>query len=220
FEELEKIGKGGSAEVVRVRHKLSGKQFACKRILRAESIKNQRTQLIEFEQEVGVLQRISHRHFVSFVASFTDLTSFSLILIPVASDVLKSVLERQTREQPLPDPDIAILRHSFGCLSTALAHLHQQRVRHKDIKPGNVLVAQGRVLLCDFGISLDWSNSEHSTTEGIPHKFTSRYCAPEVNERDPRNTKSDIWSLGCVFLEIITVIKGYTLVEFNDFLLE
>jgi phage protein D len=37
FEELEKIGKGGSAEVARVRHKLSGKQFACKRIIRADN---------------------------------------------------------------------------------------------------------------------------------------------------------------------------------------
>ena len=86
---------------------------------------------------------------------------------------------------------------------------------------GNILIdSHGRVLLCDFGISLDWSNSENSTTEGAPHKFTSRYCAPEIQEHDKRNTTSDVWSLGCVFLEIITVIKGYTLGEFNEFLLE
>ncbi|KAF2655618.1 kinase-like protein [Lophiostoma macrostomum CBS 122681] len=220
FEELEKIGTGGSAEVVRVRHKLSGKQFACKRILRDNSIKRQRDQLIEFEQEVTALKRINHHHFVSFVASFTDLTSFSLILNPVAKDVLKSMLERQNRDQPLPPADISVLRHAFGCLATALACLHEQRVRHKDIKPGNILLSDGRVYLCDFGIARDWSKSENSTTEGDVLKFTRRYCAPEVFVRDPRNTKSDIFSLGCVYLEMITVIKGYPLDEMNDFLLE
>ncbi|KAH7112932.1 kinase-like domain-containing protein [Dendryphion nanum] len=219
FEELGKIGRGGSAEVTRVRHKLSGKEFACKRISRAETIKAQRSQLIEFRQEVQVLQKISHHHLVSFIASFTDLTSFSLILNPVAKDVLKSMLERQSRDQPLSNTDIATLRHSFGCLATALSYLHEKRVRHKDIKPGNILLSEGRVYLCDFGISRDWSLSENSTTEGDVLKFTRRYCAPEVFGRDPRNTKSDIWSLGCVFLEMISVVKGYPLEELNHFLL-
>jgi tRNA A-37 threonylcarbamoyl transferase component Bud32 len=220
FEEKERIGVGGSAEVVRVKHKLSGREFACKRILRKPSIQAQRNQLIEFEQEVGVLQKISHPHFVCFVASFTDLASFSLILEPVASDVLTLMLERQTRDQPLSDTDVSTLRQSLGCLSTAVAYLHQQKVRHKDIKPGNILVSGRRVLLCDFGVSLDWSNSEHSTTEGIPHRYTYRYSAPEVKDHDRRNSKSDVWSLGCVFLEIITVIKGYTIDEFHRFLIE
>ncbi|KAF2634056.1 kinase-like protein [Massarina eburnea CBS 473.64] len=220
FEELEKIGKGGSAEVARVRHRLSGKQFACKRIRRADNVKAQRNQLIEFEQEVGVLKRINHGHTVSLVASFTDLASFSLILNPVAKDVLKSVLARQSREQPLPASDIATLRRSFGCLATALAYLHEQKVRHKDIKPGNILLSEGRVYFCDFGIARDWSESEHSTTEGDPLKFTRRYCAPEVIGRDQRNSKSDIWSLGCVYLEILSVVKGYSLEEVNNFFLE
>lgn len=221
FEEIEKIGKGGSAEVARVRHKLSGKQFACKRILRANEVKTQRNQLIEFAKEVAVLQRISHHHLVSFVASFTDLTSFSLILNPVAKDVLKSMLDRQSHEEPLPATDISMLRRAFGCIATALAYLHDdQRVRHKDIKPGNILLSEGRVYLCDFGIARDWSKSENSTTEGEVLKFTRRYCAPEVFGHDPRNSSSDIWSLGCVFLEMLSVIKGYTLEDVNDFLLE
>ncbi|KAF2175793.1 kinase-like protein [Zopfia rhizophila CBS 207.26] len=219
FDDIEILGTGGSAEVARVRHKLSGKQFACKRIWRGKSIKEQRDQLVEFEQEVGVLQRISHKHLVSFVASYTDFETFSLILNPVAKDVLKSVIMRQSRERPLPAEDVWTLRRAFGCLATALAYLHEQRVRHKDIKPGNILLTDGRVYLCDFGISRDWSKSEHSTTEGDVLKFTRRYCAPEVFGRDPRNSASDIWSLGCVFLELITVIKGYPIDEMNQFML-
>ncbi|KAL1597696.1 hypothetical protein SLS60_008182 [Paraconiothyrium brasiliense] len=220
FEELEKLGKGGSAEVARVRHKLSAKEFACKRIKRAPEVKLQRNQLIEFNAEVSVLKRVSHHHLVSFVASFTDLSSFSLILNPVAKDVLKSMLERQARDEPLPEAEISALRRSLGCLATALAYLHEEGVRHKDIKPGNILLSDGRVYLCDFGISRDWSKAEHSTTEDEVLKLTPRYCAPEVFEKGPRNTKSDVWSLGCVFLEIISVVKGYPMEEFNRFLLD
>lgn len=67
-----------------------------------ELVKAQRDQLIEFKQEVEVLKRISHHHTVSLIASFTDLSSFSLILNPVAKDVLKSMLERQSHDEPLP----------------------------------------------------------------------------------------------------------------------
>ncbi|PVI05413.1 kinase-like protein [Periconia macrospinosa] len=220
FEEISVIGRGGSAEVTHVRHILSGKHFACKRINRDENMKRQRNQLIEFEQEVTVLKRISHHHTVNFVASVTDYASFSIILTPVAKDVLKAMFERQSREQPLPQSDIATLRHAFGCLATALAYLHEQEVRHKDIKPGNILLSEGRVYLCDFGISRDWSKSENSTTEGDVMKFTRRYCAPEVFNQESRNTKSDIWSLGCVYMEMISVIKGYTIEELNEFFLQ
>lgn len=220
FEELEKIGKGGSAEVARVRHKLSAREYACKRIKRAPEVKTQRNQLIEFKAEVGVLKRVSHHHLVSLVASFTDLSSFSLILNPVAKDVLKSMLERQSREQPLVEQDLSALRRSFGCLATALAYLHEEGVRHKDIKPGNILLSNGLVYLCDFGISRDWSKAEHSTTEDEVLKLTPRYCAPEVFGREPRNTKSDVWSLGCVFFEIISVVKGYPMDEVNSYLLD
>lgn len=218
FKELDKLGKGGSAEVARVRHTLSAREYACKRIKRAPEIKTQRNQLLEFEYEVAVLKRMNHHHVVSLVASFTDLSSFSLILNPVAKDVLKNMLERQSRDQPLPEQDLDVLRRSFGCLATALAYLHQEKVRHKDIKPGNILLSDGIVYLCDFGISRDWSQAEHSTTEDEVLKLTPRYSAPEVSGRDPRNTGSDVWSLGCVFFEIISVVKGYPMEELNSFL--
>lgn len=124
-----------------------------------------------------VFQPSAHHHVVSFVASYTDLESFSMILSPVAKQALKSVLERQSREQPLPDSDICTLRRAFGCLATAITYVHEQKVRHKDIKPGNILLSNGRVYLCDFGIARDWSMSDASTTEGDVLKYTRRYVA-------------------------------------------
>lgn len=213
FEDLDYIAKGSSAEVVRVRHRLSGKLFACKRLPRARPIKHQRQLLELFEQEVRVLERVRHHHIVGLVASFTDFESFSLILDPIADRVLSMLLEQ---DQPLPGVDIATLRCSFNCLATALEFLHANSVRHKDIKPSNILLNNERMLLCDFGISLEWTQSENGTTEGGGSGFTRRYAAPEVFRVDTtRNSKTDIWSLGCVYMEIISAISGHRLNEID-----
>ncbi|CAO2652684.1 Nn.00g020950.m01.CDS01 [Neocucurbitaria sp. VM-36] len=207
FTDLGEIGKGASAHVLRVRHKLSGQEFACKRLVRTKTVKRQRNQLKIFRKEVKVLQDIRHHHIVSLVASFTDYDSFSLILDPIADNVLSKLLEH---EQPLSQVERAIMYCSFNCLATALEFLHANSVRHKDIKPSNILLSEGRVLLCDFGISLEWTDGDNGTTEGIYPTFTRRYAAPEVFQDTPRNSKTDIWSLGCVFLEIISALNGYS----------
>ncbi|KAJ4291106.1 hypothetical protein N0V90_010304 [Kalmusia sp. IMI 367209] len=206
FTDLDHIAKGGSAQVLRVQHTLSSKEFACKRISRKVPVAFQRNRLKLFEQEVKVLERIRHDHIVGLVASFTDLENFSLILDPIADGVLLGLLE----VQPLSGEDIATLLCSFNCLATALEFLHTNSVRHKDIKPSNILLSNGRILLCDFGISLEWTESENGTTEGVHLSGTRRYAAPEVFRSDAsRNSKTDIWSLGCVFMEIISAIKGF-----------
>ena len=86
------------------------------------------------------------------------------------------------------------------------------KIRHRDIKPQNILVKGSSVYLTDFGISLDWENLSRSTTTKDTAK-SMLYCAPEVARYEKRNTSADIWSLGCVFLEMLTIINGKTLEE-------
>ena len=104
---------------------------------------------------------------------------------------------------PMPKENFAYLRSFFGCLASALKYLHEQNCRHKDIKPGNILVKGGSVFITDFGTSLDWTEDQLEATTGRPTAFTNTYAAPEVAEGRPRDRSADIWSLGCVFLEII-----------------
>lgn len=127
-------------------------------------------------------------------------------MLPVADMNLQTFLEKAD----LDDTSRSFLRPFFGCLTSALSYLHDNRIRHKDIKPSNVLIKHDQVYLTDFGTSLDWSGCDNSTTEtALP--TTPRYCAPEVMAFVERNTSSDIWSLGCVFLEMWTVLKRHTL---------
>lgn len=211
FTDEGKIGEGSSADVRRFRHEDSGWAFACKRLLRRTNtnLSEQRNQLVSFRKEIKALEELDyHCHIVSLVASFTDLESFSLVLHPIADRVLLDLLQQK---QPLSDQDSSTLCNSYYCLATALEFLHTQNIRHKDIKPRNILLSNGRVLLCDFGISHKWTDSENGTTEGEYSSFTHRYAAPEVLRIDAkRNLKTDIWSLGCVFLEVLSVMKGYS----------
>jgi serine/threonine protein kinase len=95
----------------------------------------------------------------------------------------------------------------FGCLSHGLEFLHTHKVRHKDIKPRNILVHKGPVIFTDFGDCLDYSTDTGGTTTGRPDNLTRRYCAPEVIAWDRRYERSDIFSLGCVFLEICMTLS-------------
>lgn len=111
--------------------------------------------------------------------------------------------------------NVKALRTFFGCLTSAIDYLHESKIRHRDIKPENILVKGSDVYLTDFGISLDWENLSRGTTTADSGK-TRLYCAPEVANYQVRNSSSDIWSLGCVFLEMCTVLKGRTTDEMRQ----
>ena len=110
-------------------------------------------------------------------------------------------------ERPDIDERRWSLRAYFGCLASALGFLHDNSIRHKDIKPQNILIKNNEPCFTDFGLAVDWTEIGHSTTLG-PTAMTPRYSAPEVAACEPRNTSSDTWSLGCVFLEVWAVLKG------------
>ena len=93
------------------------------------------------------------------------------------------------------------LRGFFGCLIIALGFLHDNKIRHDDVKPSNILLKGNEIYLTDFGMSFDWTELSHSTTEG-KMAGTPRYASPEVASQQPCGSSSDIWSLGCVFLEV------------------
>lgn len=65
------------------------------------------------------------------------------------------------------------------------------------------------VLLTDFGTALNWTEDGGSTSVDAPGTLTWQYCSPEQASHGERGRPSDVWSLGCIFLEITTVLMGY-----------
>ena len=75
-----------------------------------------------------------------------------------------------------------------------------------DIKPENILWLEGSCIFTGFGISQQFSESEGFTTYAVAPPRTPRYCPPEANNETERNDKSDVFSLGCVFYEILSTL--------------
>jgi serine/threonine protein kinase len=103
-------------------------------------------------------------------------------------------------------------------LARAFKYLHETNIRHRDVKPANILIYQDKVKVADFGLSLDWTGKHSTTTAGTSPSWSPRYRAPEMVEEKPRNSSSDIWSLGCVFLEMVTVLKGETVEDLFEYI--
>ncbi|ETI22425.1 hypothetical protein G647_06500 [Cladophialophora carrionii CBS 160.54] len=182
-------------------------------IPRGKTFKKNTEVLKGFERELTHLKKLSHIHIVELIRSHADTKFVGILMPPVADYNLKDFLMRRN----LMPGQRSFLRTFFGCLVAALCYLHENKIRHKDIKPQNVLVKGHQVFLTDFGISLDWPELDQSTTTGVTTK-TPRYCAPEVAGFQPRTSLSDMWSLGCVFLEIWTVLKRETLDALSGYL--
>lgn len=196
------LGKGGSGIVERVISTVSHQEYALKLIRRGTTFRKDKEVLYNYEKELSSLKKLSqsHCHIIDLIGSYTD-PKYVGILFPVADCNLAELLDN-----PIFTNRRGSLRPYFGCLISALAYLHENKIRHKDIKPQNILVKNGDPYFTDFGLSVDWSELSHGTTTG-PTAMTPKYGAPEVAACEPRNFSSDIWSLGCVYLEIWNVLK-------------
>ncbi|KAH0552985.1 hypothetical protein GP486_006818 [Trichoglossum hirsutum] len=213
LESQRSLGTGAYSHVDEVRSLVSHNVYARKRIRKDVIFERAWERMESFQMELKVLKRARHHHIVRLIGSYSDPTYVGLIMSPVADchlgDFFSVALSSADKK--------VLLRSFFGCLATALAYLHDSQIRHKDIKPQNILVKGETVMLTDFGISLDWAELDQSTTQHSRTAKTPRYCAPEVDNNEARNSASDVWSLGCVFLEIVSVLKGKTVDVMKDF---
>ncbi|KAL8415416.1 hypothetical protein RB596_006141 [Gaeumannomyces avenae] len=206
FYPMMNLGRGRFAQVDKVYSCQTTKTYARKMIHRGQSVLEDMPQLAAFQKELKILKTLSHRHVVQLVGSYTDPTHLGLIMSPVAD---YDLLGHPPTDHVSSGDRKLTLRGFFGCLVTALAYVHSKKVRHKYIKPSNILVKDGQILLADFGTSRIRPDG-HLTTSGNCREGTPRYWAPEAMDGADRNTASDIWSLGCVFLEMATILLGHT----------
>ncbi|KAF2188688.1 kinase-like protein [Zopfia rhizophila CBS 207.26] len=221
------IGHSASAIVESVqcrRIRLARKKIRC----------NQRLTRENAFTEVEHLHSLQHRHIVQVVGSYILRKDLSILLYPVADsnleefmddtlgymlnyrfndphwngDSLENIIETLHRSEALA--------RFYGCLSSAVRFIHQMNIKHMDIKPKNLLVRkvrlfsheewdQYRVYIADFGIARSYKIALDSETDS-PTSFTRTYAAPEVVLQDTRGYSADVFSLGCVFIEILATL--------------
>ena len=201
---INEYGKGSYGSVTRRQHAFTDSFYACKEQISDEA----RAHLL---REIARLRKLGHRHIVQFVKSYQRGSSYGILLKPAATTDLQKLLVRYRKNGLDYDRDSGDRRRDrivlkpllltvFGCLSRGLAHIHGCNIRHKDIKPANILYEkafgqdQARFLWADFGLAHDFGNSGNSkTTSKSRHRYSPRYAAPEImDEFEARKARGEI----------------------------
>ncbi len=104
----------------------------------------------------------------------------------------------------VPDVEFSRVRAVLAQLAEGLAFLHARGVIHRDVKPSNVIVADGNVKLLDFGLALERRRAEEEVSRETRIVGTAAYLAPEYVERLNVSPAMDIYALGVVAFELVT----------------
>lgn len=203
FEYIRTLGKGSYGTVDEVREVTTGSVYARKTIRR--NIPGQDSEVIatRVKNEASIMgKKLRHNHIASVNIYFRDDTFWSMIMLPVADCDLRVFLDERCVADDYPYDVLRMLDPWFGCLISALAYAHMEMVKHEDIKPHNILIKGKRVYLTDFGTAKDFSEFEMSTVSDYLEAGTPVYWAPEPR---PWGRPADIFALGCVFSEMLTV---------------
>lgn len=213
-----RLGGGSYGEVDEVREMSTGAMYARKHIhLYGDGEKSQEAAAREVKNEVQIMQKLRHHHIatVLFYLLDKDQSAYSIFMLPVAdSDLLKFLCH--CSEQNYPAGMTKQINPWFGCLLDALAYAHSLKIKHQDIKPSNILIKNNQPYLCDFGLAKDFTEYDASTSRSENVQGTRVYRAPEVQPRQKRGRRADVFALGCVYSEMLTVNQGKSLEEFRD----
>jgi serine/threonine protein kinase len=159
------------------------------------------------QNELSVTRKLVHPHTIRVFFTYEDNARFYIIMEPVADCDLEAFLIQHSSTYITWDQVLMVLKW-FCCLASTLAFIHSKGIRHKDIKPHNILIKKADIIFADFGSSHAFLEEGDSTTEGPSYGHTKKYCAPEVINQGKRNRAADIFSLGCVFTELAVWLPG------------
>ncbi len=195
FELLEKIGEGGMGVVYKGRYVKDDRLFAVKLI--PADISN-KTLLARFELEIATLKDLRHPNIVrSFGGVCEDKQRF------YAMELLEggTLWDKIQSHGYLPWPKVIEWGRQ---MCAALAYAHDKKIIHRDVKPNNFLLTKsGQIKLSDFGLVSVMSEAK-LTADGRT-LGTVQYMSPEqIRGKPPLSHSSDIYSLGCVFFEMLT----------------
>jgi serine/threonine-protein kinase len=200
------LATGGQGQVWRARDTVLSRPVAVK-VLRSE-FTGDPTFLARFRAEAQHAALVAHRHIAALFdygelddAGTGERLAF-LVMELVEGESLADLLAREGR---LPAPrTLAILRQA----ADALAAAHAAGLVHRDVKPGNVLVAaDGSIKLTDFGIAVSASSLPLTQTGQVVG--TAHYISPEQAEGARAGAASDVYALGLVGYECLAGRRAF-----------
>ena len=199
---IERLAVGGSAEVWRAHDEQLDRPVAVKRL--HPHLLPDASSRARLAAEARAAAGLSHPVIVGVYDVDAEGEAPAIVMELVDGESLAALIDR---DGPLEPARAAAITAD---VADALFHAHQQGVIHRDVKPGNVLVARdGRTRLVDFGIArLLAQSAEHLTLTGTVIG-TLRAMAPEQLAAGPITPRTDLYGLGVVLHEALTGRSPY-----------
>jgi serine/threonine-protein kinase PpkA len=196
-----KLGEGGMSKVYLATHLASGEQHVLKVLSLNMDDEEEQDAIQRFIQEYALLSQVQHPNVATIYGhGFTDSHAYISMEYFSGGDLRGEIKAGLTQERAL---------NYMVQTTRALAAIHDIGIVHRDLKPDNLMLrSNGSLALADFGIAKQVSTmitkTRHGEVFGTPY-----YLSPEQalgRQVDPR---SDLYSLGVMFFEMLTGDKPY-----------
>jgi serine/threonine protein kinase len=202
---LEQLGEGGMATVFKARDTTLERDVAVK-IIRTDQFPPAVLEQVlkRFEREAKALARLTHPNIVH-INDFGQQDGIPYLVM----DYLPGGTLKNRLGKPMDWQEAVKL---LLPVAEALDYAHSQGIIHRDLKPANVLLTvRGQPMLTDFGIAkiLDVQDGQTLTTTGMGIG-TPEYMSPEQGMGKPVDARTDVYSLGVLFYELVSGRKPYT----------
>ena len=204
YEVGELLGRGGMAEVRKGTDVRLGRTVAIKRL--RTDLASDATFQARFRREAQSAASLNHPAIVSVYDTGEEMSTDGsnvaqpyIVMEYVAGRTLRDIL-REGRKI-LPERALEI---TSGVLA-ALDYSHRAGIIHRDIKPGNVMLTpSGDVKVMDFGIARAVSDASSTMTQTAAVVGTAQYLSPEQARGETVDSRSDVYSTGCLLYELLT----------------
>ncbi len=223
YQILKSLGRGGMGEVFLAFDPVCKRQVALKQIrpeLKDHPIVEER-----FLREARVAAQLTHPSIISIFSIDPSLKHTYYTMPYVEGETLKQILRQsfeEEREGEIQHPigsSILALTRIFLAVCEAIAYTHSKGIVHRDLKPDNIIVGKyGEVLLLDWGLADfigkpetfdEKESAEHAHYKDLtrPGKVpgTLNYIAPERVRGEPSQAVTDIYSLGVILYQLLTL---------------
>lgn len=232
YELIRLIGKGGMGEIFLAKDPICERLVALKRILtkliRYPTIRRR------FLSEAKIAAQLTHPSIIPIYTLHVDEREIYYTMPYVKGETLKQILKLTRDKEKQGDPphpigsSIPSLIRLFLSICQAMHYTHTKGFLHRDLKPENVIVGKfGEVMILDWGIALSIGSEEESISEHFtsstdltkPGKVvgTIGYMAPERAMGCTASVKTDIYSLGVILYQLLTLRLPFIRPSLRDF---